>query len=171
MISRDVGRQILEQRRLRGLGQAELARAACVSRTVVSRLESGRGEPVQSDVIDRLAQGLGVSAGIVLGTPQPSQRAIERLHQDLRREQLRSRHFALAARLAATDERRAAKLLSRARAQVDLWRSRRTCSHHYIDRWSAVLSQSPRKAAEMMTNLREWENALFQNSPWSFAWN
>ena len=29
----------------------------------------------------------------------------------------------------------------------------------------------PRKLGKAMTSLGEWEDALLQNSPWSWAWN
>ena len=36
---------------------------------------------------------------------------------------------------------------------------------------SQPLALPPRKLAQAMVSLGEWEDALFQNSPWSWAWN
>jgi hypothetical protein len=60
--------------------------------------------------------------------------------------------------------------IRRALRQVDLWQQSRSCSRTYIERWRKVLSLDPRGIAMAMTSFGEWENAMYQNSPWSFLW-
>ena len=76
----------------------------------------------------------------------------------------------LALRLAG-DRAAARKLIARAREVVELWRLNKTCSPLYIKRWSALLALPPVELAKAMASLGEWENALFQNTPWSWAWS
>ena len=60
--------------------------------------------------------------------------------------------------------------MAKARNRVELWRSKKTCSPLYVKRWSEMLALPPGKLARRMASLGEWEDALFQNSPWSWAW-
>jgi hypothetical protein len=62
-------------------------------------------------------------------------------------------------------------MVAKAQGRVALWRRRKTCSPFYVRRWSALLDLPPRKLAQAMASLGEWEDALFQNSPWSWAWS
>ena len=70
----------------------------------------------------------------------------------------------------AQDGPAASAMVARARERVALWRANRSCSPYYIERWSSLLALPPRGIAREMSSLGEWENALFQNSPWSWAW-
>ncbi len=63
--ARQVGKQMQAARMEAGLTQAELARKAGVGQAVISRLESGRGNPTIG-LIDDIARALGLSARIVL---------------------------------------------------------------------------------------------------------
>ena len=87
-----------------------------------------------------------------------------------RLERQRVRHLRLAVEL-AQDGRAASALVARARKRVELWRANKSCSPFYIERWSSLLALPPRRIAREMSTLGEWENALFQNSPWSWAWS
>lgn len=168
MLSSQIGGQIKSRRTALGLGQSALCAKAQVSRTVLSKLESQRGEPVQTDVIDRLLAGLDAKVTVRLGEPAGSQ-VEERLRNRLRQEELRQRHLRLAVDLCANPEGAAPKI-ERALRQVDLWEQRKSCSPRYIEGWRKALSLDPRGVALAMTSFGDWENAMFQNSPWSFLW-
>jgi hypothetical protein len=96
-------------------------------------------------------------------------RKLARLEEEIKRLERRERHLRLALCLAA-DESAAAALVAKARQRVDLWRRNRSCSPFYIDRWSRALALPPREIAKEMASLGEWEDAMLQNSPWSWAW-
>ena len=70
-----------------------------------------------------------------------------------------------------TDARAAEPLIAKAKARVALWREKRSCSPYYIDRWSEALDLPPHQLAKTMGSFGEWEDAMFQNSPWSWAWS
>jgi len=168
MLSRQIGREIKNRRAALQLGQEALCAKARVSRAVLSKLESQRGEPVQTDVIDRLLAGLDARLTVSLREPASGQ-AEERLRQRLRQEDLRQRHLRLALDLCA-NPRGAKPKIRRALRQVDLWAERKSCSPPYIEGWRKALAGAPRDVALAMTSFGDWENAMFQNSPWSFLW-
>jgi len=169
MIAEQYGKLIKDQRTRKGLKQEALAEAARVSRAVVSRLEQGKPQPVQTDTIERLLNALGVEAQVIDRSVRDDARKLARLEQQNRLVQQRNRHLRLAIEL-ASDERAAPAKIAKARERVALWRSKRSCSPFYIERWSKLLALPPRKLAKAMASLGEWEDALFQNSPWSWAW-
>jgi transcriptional regulator with XRE-family HTH domain len=168
MLAPELGRQVKAERARLGLAQDALAKRAAVSRTVLSRLESGHEGPVQSDVMERIAKGLGLPIRVTIGVS--SSQSEERLKLRLRQEGLRARHLRLALDL-AMDPKRAKPMVEQARRQVRLWEERKSCSPRYIERWNKVLSLPPREMALAMASLGEWEDAMLQNSPWSFAWS
>ncbi|NDP41277.1 MAG: helix-turn-helix transcriptional regulator [Aromatoleum sp.] len=170
MLAEDFGTLVKEQRTLKRLKQADLARAANVSRTVLSRLEQGNARAVQTDVLDRLFAVLELSPRMVDRAAPDHARKHARLEQHWKREVQRTRHFRLAIEL-AHDERAAVAMIAKARERVELWRNKGSCSPYYIERWSQLLALPPRTLAKEMALLGEWEDALFQNSPWSWAWN
>ena len=170
MLALQYGKLIKEERERKGLRQEELASKARVSRAVLSRLEQGKPKAVQSDTLDRLLDALGLKPANAF--PQPPRhdgRRMARLEQELRLHQQRERHLRLALEL-ANDERAAAPKVAKARERVELWRAKKSCSPFYIERWSQLLAQRPRKIAKDMSSLGEWQDALFQNSPWSGVW-
>jgi transcriptional regulator with XRE-family HTH domain len=170
MLSQQLGSLIRLGRADRGVRQSELARSARVSRSVLSRLEQGKAVPVQTDVLDRLLAALAIKPRVSDDAAPDPVRLQARLAQRRKLEQQRSRHLRLAVELAA-DEDLGAAMIAKARARLELWRSRRACSLFYIERWSAIVALPPRRAAQAMASLGEWEDALFQNSPWSWAWS
>lgn len=170
MLAQQFGRLIKDQRGLSGITQSDLARQAKVSRSVLSRLEGCKAQPVQTDVLDRLFGALALQPRVSGGTAPDAERMQARLEQHGRLQQQRLRHLRLAIDLAG-DEQLAAPMVARARKQVELWRSRRSCSPLYVDRWSEILALPPRSTAKAMASLGDWEDAMFQNSPWSWAWN
>lgn len=169
MIAEQFGKLIKEERLRKGMKQEELAAKARVSRAVLSKLEQGKPKAVQSDSLDRLMAALGVEPGIGQAGAVLLRR-LARLEQELRRRELRERHLRLAIDL-GEDASAAAGKVARARERVELWRRNRSCSPFYVERWSKLLALSPKKMAKQMASLGEWEDALFQNSPWSWAWS
>ncbi len=170
MLAEQYGKLIRDQRARKGLKQEALAAAARVSRAVVSRLEQGKPQPVQTDTIERLLKALGIESQVIDHSVRDDARKLARLEQQNKLVQQRNRHLRLAIEL-ASDERAAAAKIAKARERVALWRSQRSCSPFYINRWSRLLALPPRKMAKAMASLGEWEDALFQNSPWSWAWS
>lgn len=168
MLARTSGDLLYGRRISRGLSQAELARNARVSRTVLSRLERGKATAVQTDVLDRLFAALDCKPS--LSDRQPDARTQARLEQHRKIEQNHIRHLRLAIEL-ADDARAAEPMIEKAKERVELWRRKRSCSPHYIERWSEVLSLPPARVAKAMASFGEWEDAMFQNSPWSWAWS
>lgn len=168
MLSALFGDLIKRERRAKGLTQAELAHAAKVSRTIVSKLEQSRPGPVQTDVLDRIFQALEIKPHFSTD-PVLEDRRRARIEQRAKLDRQRNRHLRLAVEL-ASDHKGAADLAARARGVVALWRRNQTCSLFYIERWSALLALSPRELAREMTDLGEWEDALYQNTPWSWTW-
>jgi len=169
MLAIQCGKLIKDERVHKGLKQEELAKKAHVSRGVLSRLEQGKPTAVQSDMIDRLLDALEVKAQVLGQSGRDGPRKLARLEQELRLRQQRERHLRLALDL-DLDEPAAAAKVAKARERVELWRSNKSCSQFYIERWSQLLALPPRKLAKEMSSLGEWEDALFQNSPWSWAW-
>lgn len=168
MLAEQYGKLIKEARVRKGLKQEDLANNARVSRAVLSKLEQGKPKAVQSDTLDRLLAALELSPQIGQSS-QDLPRKLARLEQELRRRDRRERHLRLAINL-CDDESGAAEKVAKARQRVELWRSNQACSAFYIDRWSQLLALPPREMAKQMSSLGEWEDAMFQNSPWSWAW-
>ena len=170
MFSAPIGRQIKARRIALSLSQEALARMAGVSRTVLSGLESERGNPVQSDKLERLAAGLNAKLVVGLGDFQ-AEKAHARLEHRLGLAKLRERHLRLALDLCLRPQEAPAKI-RRALEQVDLWEKRKSCSARDIESWREALSHAePSEVASAMASFGEWEDAMFQNSPWSFLWN
>lgn len=168
MLAVQIGGLIRKERLAKGLKQAELASAARVSRTVLSRLEQGKPRPAQTDVLDRILQALGITPRFAADSIIEDRRRA-RLEHQAKLEQQRNRHLRLAVEL-ANNPRHARDLIARARSVAELWRRNRTCSPFYIKRWSTLLALPPGELARQMASLGDWEDALFQNTPWSWAW-
>lgn len=168
MLAEQCGRLIREARERQGLRQEQLARKANVSRTVVSLLERGKATAVQSNTLDKLLAALELVPRMGQEN-RDAARKVARLEQELKLRQQRERHLRLAIEL-ADDEVAAAAKVARAKQRVGLWKKNRSCSPFYIERWSALLAQPPRRMAKEMSALGEWQDAMFQNSPWSWAW-
>lgn len=173
MLSAHFGRLIRKERLARGLTQADLAASAKVSRTVLSRLEQGKPRPVQTDVLDRILRFLDIDwTGLDphrSATALLDERRRVRMENQIKLDRQRIRHLRLAAELAG-NPKIARRRIAQARSVVALWARSKTCSLYYIRRWSALLALPPRELAARMASLGEWEDALFQNTPWSSAW-
>lgn len=166
MLATEYGQLIRTQRIARQIRQEDLAREAGVSRTTLSRLEQGKAVHVQTDVLDRLLAALSVNPTIDL---LRQARALARLEQQVKVSVQRERHLRLLLDLAGNPAA-AAEKVARAREVVDLWRRNRTCSDFYVDRWQGLLDLPLAEMVRAMQSLGEWEDALLQNSPWSWAW-
>lgn len=168
MLAARYGKLIREARLRQGLGQAALAKKAQVSRAVLSKIEQGGSKPVRSDTLDRLLAALNLHPRLdVSGCSDPRRQA--RLEQEMKRLARRERHLRLALRL-ADDGPDAAELAASARQRVELWRRNRSCSPFYIDTWARITALPPREIAQQMSTFGEWEDAMFQNSPWNGTW-
>ena len=170
MIAAQVGRLIRDQRLRSGLKQEELAKKAAVSRAVVSGLERGKRPAVQSDTVERLFAALDIKPGVLAHSSDDNPRKLARLEHEIELRRHRERHLRLALDL-LSDEQAAAAKVAKAQERVGLWRAKKSCSAFYVDRWSELLALPPRQLAKEMVSLGQWEDALFQNSPWSWAWN
>jgi transcriptional regulator with XRE-family HTH domain len=170
MLSRQIGSVIKAKRSAKQLTQAELARAAGVSRTVLSRLECGTDLPVQTDVLDKLLHALEINPGLGVSPDSGEERTQARLAQQIRLEQRRNRHLRLALALVC-DGQAAREMIEKARGRVRVWNEKHMCSPFYIERWTEILALPPLQLACAMASLGDWEDAMFQNSPWSWAWN
>ena len=168
MLAEQYGKLIKDARVRKGLKQEELAKKARVSRAVLSRLEQGKPKAVQSDTVDRLLAALEVSPQLGQSSGEVA-RKMARLEHELRRRDQREKHLRLAINL-GNEESSAVAKIAKARRRVELWRSNQSCSPFYVERWSQLLALPPRKMAKEMSSLGEWEDAMFQNSPWSWVW-
>jgi transcriptional regulator with XRE-family HTH domain len=170
MIAQQIGLLIKSQRLAAHLTQSDLAQRAAVSRTTLSRLEGGKAPNVQADVLDRLLASLNIQPRVE-SSASPSQARLQaRQEQNSRLLRQRERHLRLMLTLLC-DPTEAPANIDRARAMLDLWRRNRTCSDYFIERWQALLDLPPAQLVQAMLELGDWEDALFQNTPWSWAWN
>jgi transcriptional regulator with XRE-family HTH domain len=169
LLAAQCGKFIKDWRIRKGLKQEELANKAGVSRAVLSGLEQEKRKAVQCDTIDRLLAALEVAPSFDQAG-RDSLRKVARLEQEIRLRQQRERHLRLAIELVGDESAAAAAKVAKAKERVELWRKNRSCSPYYIERWSQLLAQEPRKIAKEMCSLGEWQDAMFQNSPWSWAW-
>jgi transcriptional regulator with XRE-family HTH domain len=160
-------------RRRRALSQAELAARSGVSRVTIARVEGGSLQDFRLGTLRRVCEALGLELAAERRETPGAEGALPALlareRERARRFDRRHRHAALAARLLAMSRPRAAALLRRARERVDLWERDGLCSRHYISRWRAMLTGPRGQVAESLLDPGEWADALFQNTPWSFA--
>jgi len=157
-------------RRERGLTQAELAARSGTSRVTIARLEAGSASDVRVGTIIALGAALGLEFS---ASPPGAQAALEtvaaRERARCRRLELRLGHARLAARLLYLPRHEARALVARARGVVERWERENLCSRHYVSRWRRLLDGSPVQVAQALLEPVEWQDALFQNTPWTFA--
>jgi transcriptional regulator with XRE-family HTH domain len=152
------------------LSQAALADRSGVSRVTIARVEGGSLQDFRLGTLARLCDALGLELGArprEAGSALPALLARERARAE--RLDRRRRHAVLAARLLASSRPQAAALVRRARAAVDRWERDGLCSRHYVSRWRRMLAGRREQVAASLLDPDEWADALFQNSPWSFA--
>ena len=162
--------QIRAARRRKALSQAALAARSGVGRVTIARLEAGSAQDVRAGTIARLCEALELELAAV---PAGGQAALEALLARERDRALRLErrvgHAALACRLLVARRPQARALLARARAVVDRWERERLCSRHYVSRWRRILAGPVERVAQSLLEPGEWGDALFQNTPWTFA--
>jgi transcriptional regulator with XRE-family HTH domain len=170
MFARELAPAIKNRRLALGLSQVELASRADVSRTTLSRLESGADAPIQTDVLERVLHALDLRPSLSWSTTADDPRRRARLEEQVRRADLREKHLRLALDLATRGPEMKARIAA-ARAQVALWERNRTCSPFYIQRWGDILRLPVKPMAVAIAARGEWSDAMFQNSPWSGTWS
>jgi transcriptional regulator with XRE-family HTH domain len=162
--------QLRSARHQRALSQAELAVHSGVSRVTIARVEAGSAQDSRIGTLSRLFEALDLE---ITAQPRKAPPAIPTLlareRERAHRLERRGRHAALAARLLALRKPAALALVRRARQVVDRWERERLCSQHYVLRWRALLAGSRERVARSLLDPGEWADALFQNSPWTFA--
>jgi transcriptional regulator with XRE-family HTH domain len=164
-------REVLRRtRRAKALSQAALAASSGTSRVTVARLEGGAEQDVRVGTVEHLCEALGLElAALPAGAPASFEARLARSALRIRCLERRLAHARLAASLLASRPDRARALVRRARTVVDRWERERLCSDHYISRWRRMLSGSIGRVATGLLHPGDWEDALFQNTPWSFA--
>jgi transcriptional regulator with XRE-family HTH domain len=157
-------------RRHKGLSQAALAMRSGVSRVTIARVETGAAQDFRIGTLSRLCEALDLEiAAQPRGASPALPKLLAREQERARRLERRGRHAALAARLLALPKPAAQSLVRRARQVVDRWERERLCSQHYVSRWRALLAGPRERVARSLLDPGEWADALFQNSPWTFA--
>jgi transcriptional regulator with XRE-family HTH domain len=162
--------QVRAARRQKALSQAALAARSGTSRVTIARVEAGSGQDFRVGTISRLCEALGLE---LTAEPRGALLSLEtrllRERERASRLDRRRRHAVLAARLLAAPRPEAAALVKRARSFVDRWERERLCSRHYVSRWRGMLAGPVTRVAQSLLDPGEWADALFQNSPWTFA--
>ena len=162
--------QIRDRRRAAGLTQAALAARSGASRVTIARLETGGDPDVRLGTLTRVCSALGLDlVAVTPGGIAAYETRLARSREAHRRLDARRRHAHLAAELLRASPAKRARLVARARANVDRWERDELCSAHYISRWRTMLSGSPVRAAQAILAQNAWTDALLQNTPWSFA--
>lgn len=165
----DLSSLVRSRRHELNLSQQQLAKLAAVSRTTLSHVEQGKASHVQMDVLERILRALDLAPRLSAGSAPEHNRLAARMAHRERLHAQRERHLRLAVELAA-DPRAARGKIARAKEVVELWHRNRSCSPHYIKRWTQLLALPPSQLARRLASLGEWEDAMFQNTPWSWAW-
>jgi transcriptional regulator with XRE-family HTH domain len=157
-------------RRQQSLTQAALAARSGTSRVTIARLEAGSAGDVRMGTVSRVGEALGLEiAAVPRGAGPVLERLLARERERSRRLERRLAHAALAARLLGAPPREARALISAARAAVDRWERERLCSRHYVARWRGTLAGRVGEVARALVEPDEWTDALFQTTPWAFA--
>jgi transcriptional regulator with XRE-family HTH domain len=161
--------EIRRARLAQSLSQAALAARSGTSRVTIARVETGSARDVRVGTISRISAALGLEvAAVPTGAEAVLERLLTRERESSRRMERRLAHAVLAARLLA-GRREASALVRKARAVVDRWERERLCSHHYVSRWRAMLAGPVERVAGSLLEPGDWRDALFQNTPWTFA--
>jgi transcriptional regulator with XRE-family HTH domain len=162
--------QLREARGARGLSQASLAALSGISRVTIARLEGGAAANVRAGTLERLCGALDLElTAVPAGGRLTLERALARERERTRRLERRVWHAQLAVHLRTLPRREAAALIAQARAVVDRWQRQRLCSAHYVSRWRTMLHGPVEQVARSLVEPGDWADALFQNTPWSFA--
>lgn len=97
-----------------------------------------------------------------------AERKLARISQAMVEKDRLIKHHKIALGLLTLPPSQRKVLIDQAKSMVDRWRNDQLCSAEYIDRWSTILSLSPKDIAQAIVADNEgWGNALRQNSPWA----
>jgi transcriptional regulator with XRE-family HTH domain len=152
------------------LTQQALAERSGASRVTIARLESGSAADARLSTLVGVCEALSLELrALPAGAQQSLETRLARERLRAERVERRRAHAALAARLLGARGEDAPAMIRRARAAVDRWERDRLCSEHYVARWRALLRGGPRRVARAILEPGEWRDALYQNTPWSFA--
>ncbi|MBA2239085.1 MAG: hypothetical protein H0W24_10380 [Lysobacter sp.] len=92
------------------------------------------------------------------------------LAQNAERQAERRRvHANVAHALENTSSPGARALMERAVRQIDVWKSKRTCSPIYVKAWRRALRDPTRNILRLAEGRQGMEDAMLQNSPFGFA--
>ena len=156
----------------------ELARerGTTVTAAVIGALEGAllrdrgrKGAPSVEQTILKVSERSAALPDLDTRSSDKVETLLARERERTRRVERRLAHTALAAHLLAAPKPEAQALVARARAVVDRWERERLCSRHYISRWRKLLAGPVRRVARELLQTSAWTDALFQNTPWSFA--
>jgi len=165
-----LSKQLRAARRRLGLTQSVLAERSGVGRVTIARLEGGSSQDLRAGTLARLCGALGLEmAALPAGSQLQLERLLARETDRTRRTERRLSHAALAARLLAAPRSDAEGLVAQARSVVDRWEREDLCSRHYVSRWRKLLAGPVERVAQALLGSTDWTDALFQNTPWSFA--
>ena len=154
----------------RALTQAALAERSGTSRVTIARLESGQAHDARLATVVAVCEALSLALRVAdPGAEAHLETQLARARERCERAERRRAHAALAARLLAASGREATALVHRARQVVLRWEREGLCSAHYVTRWRKLLRGGPRQVARAVLDPGEWRDALYQNTPWSFA--
>ncbi|MDP2958297.1 MAG: helix-turn-helix domain-containing protein [Longimicrobiales bacterium] len=143
--------EILDLRRLAGLKQSELARAAGTSQPAIAAYEAGRKSPTLSTV-RRLARSVGLEATVTYATP-------------MTREERRSLHLhrAIAERLKSDPER----TVSKARLNLERMQSGASGVSQPLREWGVLLDRPLEALVEILTDPSPWARELRHVTPFA----
>jgi transcriptional regulator with XRE-family HTH domain len=162
--------QLRTARQSQALTQGALAARSGTSRVTVARVEAGSAGDARVGTIASLCEALGLElAAVPVGARPALETLLARERERSRRLDLRRRHAVLAARLLVARRPQAAAFVATARGVVDRWERERLCSSHYVSRWRAMLKGPVERVAQALLEPGDWQDALFQNTPWGFA--
>lgn len=162
--------RLKQARRERSLSQSALAARSGTSRVTIARLEGGGELDIRLGTVESVCRALGLElAALPRGGEQALQARLARERARAAGLERRLAHARLAARLLAERPDRARALVKRARAMVGRWEREGLCSDHYVSRWRAKLRGRAERVARALVEPDAWDDALFQNTPWSFA--
>lgn len=143
--------EIRELRRVAGVKQTELARAAGTSQPTIAAYEAGRKSPTLATV-RRLARSVGLEMTVEYAPP-------------MAREERRSLHLhrAMARRLEADPER----VLAAAKRTLKRMRTRAASSSQPLREWAVLLNRPVEALVELLADPSPWARELRHVTPFA----
>jgi len=143
--------EIRELRRVAGVRQVELARAAGTSQPAIAAYESGRKSPT-FNTVRRLAGAVGLE--LIVGYARP-----------MTREERRSLHLhrAIAERLQADPD----AVLAQARRTLKRMRKKAGSTSQFLREWAVLLDRPLEGLVELLADPSPWARELRQVTPFA----